>query len=394
MMEKEKITQAAAILTELDLDAWLLIDRESGCRSDPLMGYVVGTGVTWLSFFLILRSGKTAAVVGNLDLEKVRRLGLYDEVAAYKGSPREDLLRLLQAADPQTVAVNFSEDSAMADGLSHGAYLALLKLLADTPYVHRLVSAEPLVNRLLGRKTSEELRRLQAAIDATLDIYDAVTSTMRPGMTEEAVAAFIRGQMAARGLPPAWEPDSCPSVFAGPQDVGAHSSPTERVLQPGWVVNTDFGVRHELYCSDLQRSWYLLRAGETEAPAEVRRAFAVLLESIDRAVAKIVPGALGRDVDAACRAVITGAGFPEFPHALGHAVGRSAHDGGPLLAPMWERYGRLPLIPLEEGQVFTVEPRISLPGYGVVTVEDMVVVTRDGARYLSRPQRELWLIAP
>ncbi|HNX97752.1 MAG TPA: M24 family metallopeptidase [Candidatus Aminicenantes bacterium] len=394
-MEREKITQAVALLDELDLDAWLVIDRESGSHSDPMMKFVVGSGVTWLSFFVIFRSGQTAALVGNLDIEKIRRLGLFDRVLPYQGSPKDELLRLLEDADPRRIAVDYSEDSAMCDGLSHGAYLSLLRLLAGTPYGKRLVSAEPLIHRLLGRKSPEELRRIQAAVDAALEIYDGVTKTMKAGMSELQVAAFIRGEMDRLGLPPAWEPDSCPSVFAGPQEVGAHSGPTDKVIRPGYVVNTDFGVRSELYCSDLQRSWYMLKPGETEAPAEVRRAFSVLLESIDRAVAALVPGACGRDVDTACRSVITGAGYPEFPHALGHTVGRSAHDGGPLLAPMWERYGNLPLLPLEAGQVFTVEPRISLPEYGVLTIEEMLVVRESGtARYLSKPQRELWLIAP
>ncbi len=392
MMESEKIAQAAAILDELDLDAWLIIDRESGSHSDPMMAMLVGTGVTWMSFFVIFRSGRSACLVGNLDIEKIRRLNRFTEVFAYKGSPREDLLRLLSDVDPQRIAIDFSEDSAMADGLSHGAYLNLNRLLEGTPYKNRLVSAEPLIHRLLGRKTPEELRRLQTAIDRALEIYDRVTTTMKAGMSERQVADFISGEMDRIGLPPAWDPESCPSVFAGPQEVGAHSGPTDRILMPGMVVNTDFGVRSELYCSDLQRSWYLLKTGETEAPAEVRQAFSVLLESIDRAVEALVPGALGRDVDAACRQVITGAGYPEFPHALGHTVGRNAHDGGPLLAPTWERYGNLPLIPLEAGQVFTVEPRISLPEYGVITIEEMLVITPKGARYMSRPQRELWLI--
>ena len=70
-------------------------------------------------------------------------------------------------------------------------------------------------------------------------------------------------------------------------------------------------------------------------------------------------------------------------------MGRDAHDGGALLAPAWERYGNLPFIPLEKDQVFTIEPRIYIKDYGVATVEEMVVITADGAEYLSQPQTEL-----
>jgi len=100
----------------------------------------------------------------------------------------------------------------------------------------------------------------------------------------------------------------------------------------------------------------------------------------------------GLDIDTATREYIKSRGYSEFPHALGHQVGRYAHDGGPLLAPAWERYGELPLLPLEAGQVFTIEPRLYLETQGVVTIEEMVQITSDGARWLSKPQTELYLI--
>ncbi|MGB6121924.1 MAG: M24 family metallopeptidase, partial [Bacteroidota bacterium] len=98
-------------------------------------------------------------------------------------------------------------------------------------------------------------------------------------------------------------------------------------------------------------------------------------------------------VDAVAREMITEAGYEEFPHALGHQVGRFAHDGTAILGPPWEKYGKKPSLPLEKGMVFTIEPRLTVQGRGIATVEEMVVVTGDGADYLSTPQEELWLIA-
>ncbi len=73
-------------------------------------------------------------------------------------------------------------------------------------------------------------------------------------------------------------------------------------------------------------------------------------------------------------------------------MGRTAHDGSALLAPAWERYGKLPYIELEEGQIFTIEPRLYLKEHGVVTIEEMVVITSAGARWLSEPQKEIYII--
>jgi len=355
---------------------------------------VVGGHATWLSFFLFSKSGEKHAIVGNLDLETFRRAGLFDTVSAYKGSPREDLLRLLRHFDPKKIAIDYSPDCAAADGLTHGNYLSLLDLLKDSDYADRLVSAEGVIAKLRGRKSAEELRRLREACRITLDIYDRVGKAARPGMSEKELAAWITTQREKKGLAAAWDVSSCPAVFSGPQEIGAHSAPTGNVLKAGHIFNIDFGVKVEKYCSDLQRTWYILRPGEKEAPPEVKRGFAVLLESIGLAFAALKPGARGLDIDTIARGHIVSQGYDEYPHALGHQVGRDAHDGGALLAPAWERYGNLPFMPLEKDQVFTIEPRIYIKDYGVATVEEMAVITAAGAEYLSQPQQELYLVKP
>ncbi len=391
-MEKEKIAQAIQILGEMDIDLWMIIDRESGIITDPMMDYVVGNHATWLSFFLFGKTGEKHAVVGNLDVETFRRAGLFDTVSAYKGSPRDDLLGLLRRLDPRKIAIDYSPDCAAADGLTHGNYLKLLELLQGTDYSSRLVSAEQVIAKLRGRKSAEELRRLREACRVTLGIYAKVGKVARPGMSEKELAAWITGRREKMGLAAAWEASSCPAVFSGPQEIGAHSAPTGNVLRPGHVFNIDFGVKVEKYCSDLQRTWYILRPGEKKAPPEVQRGFDVLLESIRLAFVALKPGARGLDIDTIARGHIVSRGYDEYPHALGHQVGRVAHDGGALLAPAWERYGNLPFMPLEKDQVFTIEPRIYIKDFGVATVEEMVVINAAGAEYLSQPQQRLYLV--
>ncbi|MHC4349565.1 MAG: M24 family metallopeptidase, partial [Planctomycetota bacterium] len=111
------------------------------------------------------------------------------------------------------------------------------------------------------------------------------------------------------------------------------------------------------------------------------------------AAAVLRPGVEGWQVDAAARQAFVDAGYPEYQHATGHQVGRSAHDGGTVLGPRWERYGRTPHYVAEAGNVFTLELGVdNADGRGYLGLEEMVLVTDDGCEYLSTPQTDLPLL--
>jgi Xaa-Pro aminopeptidase len=154
----------------------------------------------------------------------------------------------------------------------------------------------------------------------------------------------------------------------------------------------DFGVKVNGYCSDMQRTYYILKPGETAAPEDVMKGFRTIVRAVEESKKAIKPGLSGFEIDSVARSIIVGAGYAEFPHALGHQVGRYAHDGTALLGPSWEKYAQKPFQKLEEGMVFTIEPRLTVPGRGVVTIEEMVVVTKDGADWMGRPQKDILLV--
>ncbi len=389
---KEKIEQTFGILDELDLDMWMIFVRESMAMADPSMELVVGAHCTWQSVFAYTRDGKAVAVVGNLDETKFRELGWFTEVRSYVKGIGEELKRLFKEVDPARFALNVSENDYMSDGLTAGMLRVLEKYLEGTPWVDRWVSSEKLVAALRGRKTNAELERIKRAIELTEEIFEKVTAILRPGMSEKDVAEFILEEVDKAGVGTAWDRSECPAVFTGPESAGAHCGPTDRKIEPGHVMNIDFGVKREGFCSDLQRTWYFLKSGEEEAPEAVKKAFQAIVDSIELGARSMKPGVTGLEVDTIVRKYITDQGFEEYPHATGHQVGRSTHDGAALLAPLWERYGDIPHMKLEEGQVFTIEPRITIPGYGVATLEEIAVVTKDGGRFLSHPQKEIWYI--
>jgi Xaa-Pro aminopeptidase len=234
---------------------------------------------------------------------------------------------------------------------------------------------------------------IREAIRLTEAIFSDVAHFIKPGKTEEDIAKFMRQKAQAAGVQYAWDPNSCPAVFTGPETAGAHYQPTERVVARGHVLNMDFGLKYNGYCSDLQRTFYILNEGETQAPHEVQRGFDTIITSIELARKQMRPGIEGIEIDKTARDYITRLGYPEYPHALGHQVGRFAHDGTALLGPAWEKYAQKPFQKLERGMVFTIEPRLPVEGRGIATVEEMVIVTENGCEYLSTPQRELILIS-
>ena len=151
-------------------------------------------------------------------------------------------------------------------------------------------------------------------------------------------------------------------------------------------------MRIKDYCSDIQRTFYILEQGLTNVPPEVQKGFDTIVTAVEKSRCAMAPGVQGKDVDGVARNIVINAGYEEFPHGLGHQVGRFSHDGTALLGPPWEKYAQKPYQKLERNMVFTLEPRLTVIERGVVTIEEMVVVTENGAEYLSCPQKELILI--
>ena len=392
MLIQEKINQAKAILKEFDIDCWITFVRESQLNGDPTLAFLVTADLTWHSAFIVTKSGETRAIVGKYDQKTVEETGAYDQVVGFVEGFKEPLLSYLNSLNPREIAVNYSEDSEICDGLTHGMYLTLFRTLSEIGMEKRLTSAERIVSALRERKSKSELEYMTRAVRITEEIFREVTGFIRPGKTEQEIAAFMKQKVREKGVDFGWEESVCPAVFTGPETAAAHYAPTDRKVEPGQVLNMDFGVKYNGYCSDMQRTFYILKSGEREAPDEVMRGFQTIVNSIESARKALKPGVEGREIDKISREIILQAGYDEFPHALGHQVGRFSHDGTALLGPAWEKYARKPFQKIEQGMVFTLEPRLTVPGRGVATIEEMVVVTATGAEYISDPQKEIILI--
>ncbi len=391
-MIKEKIDQAIRILKEKDVDLWLTFLRESETSHDPAIDLILGASCVWASAFMISSDGKTLAIVGSLDKANIESKGYYGEVRGYVGSIQEPLIEVLKKHKPRQIAINFSKNDVMSDGLTHGMFLLLKEYLQGTPFENALISSEEIISALRGRKSPTELQRIRDACALTEAMFSKVSSFLKAGLTEAEIGAFLVEEVKRAGVSLAWDPDHCPGVFTGPESAGAHFGPTKRKTEKGHILNIDFGIKKDDFCSDLQRTWYFLKDEETEAPTEVVKSFQAVRDAVQLASQAIRPGIEGWKIDDLARRHITSLGYEEYPHALGHQIGRKAHDGAGLLCPKWKRYGSLPYNKIEEGQVYTLEPRVTCQGHGIATVEEIIVVKKDNCEFLSHPQKEIWLI--
>ena len=391
----EKLQQATRLVAESPFDVWITFVRETAEAADPLLPFLIEGSVTWQSAFLIGKNGRRVAIVGKYDHEPLVKSGNWDEVVPYVQDIKPVLRDAIAAMAPGTtprIAVNFSVNDEKCDGLSHGMFLLLNSYLAGTPFAE-LESAEELCAALRGRKTADEIRRIKNALAAGDLLFDDIVRFASVGVSEAAVFETVHRLATEGGLGFSWDPCQDPIVNSGPDSMVGHGTPSSTItIQPGHIFHVDLGVLVDGYASDIQRSWYVRSSPREEIPEDVAKAFEAVRGALVKGFETLRPGVHGWQVDAAAREFLVAAGYEEYQHALGHQVGRMAHDGGALLGPKWARYGDRPSIPVSEGEVYTLELGVVLPKRGYLGLEEMVRVTDSACEWLSQPQTEIMFL--
>jgi Xaa-Pro aminopeptidase len=266
-------------------------------------------------------------------------------------------------------------------------YLILTDYLKGTPYENKLISSEPLISKLRSRKLPQETELVKTAAELAEDVWQSAMKDIQIGMSEIQIATIIEYYILNSKNKPSFQT----IVNAGDKTRPGHSAPTNAKIEQGDLLHVDFGIRHEGYCSDLQRLLYFKKEGEDKPPEDLTAAFNIVRDIITETGKISKPGIQGNEVDALARKMLTDNSYPEYQHALGHQLGRDVHDGGAILGPKWERYGITPTIPLELNNIFTLELEIMLPDIGCVGLEEDMIVTEDGAEYLCPRQMELYV---
>src|SRR5690606_15922833 len=306
--------------------------------SDPAAKLVFDAAVSGEAAFMLHPERGALALVANYDVGHVERLGVFAELRGYDRTFADGFTSWLQELTPATVYLNYSERDILCDGLTHGQYLRTAALLGDAVAGAELVSSEPFLRAVRGRKTREEVRRIQVAIDGSVALYDRLLPRLQVGMSEREIQALMLEIAAGLGFAPHLGDYGGPLVCINRVGL-AHRSPGDDSVEEGDLLILDHGLEHDGCYSDIARTIYFPRRDETAAPDAELKAFASAKQAIEAAFAVMAPGVAGFEVDAAARRVHLANGFPEISHATGHQIGRHVHDGGVILGPQWERYG-------------------------------------------------------
>jgi Xaa-Pro aminopeptidase len=236
-------------------------------------------------------------------------------------------------------------------------------------------AAPGVVPRLRELKDAYEIGAMREAAALGCQLYEHLLTVIEAGMTEQALAATLEYAARMAGA----EAMSFETIVAsGERSALPHGRATQAKLPRRGLVTLDFGVILNGYCSDMTRTVYLGSA----ASAEERRVFDAVLAAQMTAVEAVKPGVTAGDVDEAARSILRSAGLEKaFSHSTGHGVGLEIHEGPRVGA------GQKQL--LEPGMIITIEPGAYLPGRFGVRIEDMVLVTNNGAEILT-PSPKAW----
>jgi Xaa-Pro aminopeptidase len=398
-IRKERISRLLPQAMEAaNVDLWIVICREN--NNDPIADHIGGENAGGTAAFLFYKdeNGFHSRVYSpSGESTALAELKIHDEVIPVERgmSAMEQAADFIKGQNFERIAINSSPNNAQADGLSFTQRQALESALGSG-LSSRLVSSEELIYEWLSVKLPAEVEIMTKAAELTAEWELEAYEIIEPGVTTDAeVAAFLKEKMKEYGVKDAWNPSQNPNVNSG-ADRG-HSHATEKVIMPGDVIQTDFGIMlYDRWVSDIQRFAYVLKDGETE-PEDIQYYWESAREGNRAAFNAMKPGVKGVEVDAAQRELMEENESEYVMWSTGHPVGYVAHDTGPNLggsqAPSVRPAAQKVLKP---GMVFAFDGFHSWPltdsTYKTISVEEMAVITENGAEFLIAPQEELILI--
>ena len=394
-------TRLDTLLPELmeraDLDMWLIVCREY--NEDPvIMTMLPATSMSARRRTILVFARQADGDVERLTVSRYGYEGFYEAV----WNPDEEeqyacLARIVSERNPKRIGVNVSPTFAFGDGISHTERQQLSDALGE-PFSSRLVSAEALCVGWLERRLPEEIAAYPRLVEMGHQIIARAFSSevIHPGITTtDDVVWWMRGTMQAAGLSAWFQPTI--DVQSPGHSFEFTQSPCV-TIQPGDLLHCDMGFHYLGLATDQQQHAYVLKAGESDAPAGIRAALKDGNRLQDIHLAEMQVGRSGNEVLRSALKLANAEGLRAQIYT--HPLGYHGHAAGPLVG-LWDRQAGVPGAgdyPLFDDTVYSIELNVvkSVPEWdgqdARIMLEEDAVLSGGVMRWLDGRQTSLHLI--
>ncbi len=398
-------TVLPALLKKEEIDMWVLISREY--NEDPVLKTMLPA--EWVS-----ARRRTILLIYRLpqaDTVETLAIARYDVGRVFKSAWNPDtqpdqwarLAEIIEARNPNRIALNFSENFGLADGISHTEF-ELFKQKIPKKYIPKIVSAENLAIGWLETRIPEEMTAYaQIMRIAHMIIREGFSEkVIQPGFTTtQAVQWWYRDRITQLGFE-AW---FHPTVSLQRNDVerfdhlrSFSSKPDEEVIQPGDLIHVDFGITYLRLNTDTQQHAYVLKAGETSPPEGLQKAFKVGNRLQDILTSQFKTGRTGNEILKGALQQAKSEGIEAVIYT--HPIGYHGHAAGPTIG-LWDQQGGVPGTgdyPLYPNTAYSIELNAAVQMEEWDKKKIRIMLEEDGFfdgtdfRYIGGRQTELLLI--
>jgi Xaa-Pro aminopeptidase len=327
---------------------------------DPNFSYFSGLlGKNFPGAFLILKENKKPLLLASRFEEK----NANNRMLRVHGFDKEKkLLEILK-----------KELSGKKIGLNFSIYpVNSLKRLKKAFKTKKFFDVSKELEKAREEKTKKEIKLIKNSVSISEECLEDFPDILKKAKSEKEAALEINYCLQKNGA----EELAFPTIVAsGTTAASIHHAPTNKKIKKGDLVLVDFGARANCYCSDLTRMFCV--GAPTEKQKEL---FEIVLQAKEKTQTLIKPGTVGKKVFLEVEEFLKQKGFA-LQHSIGHGLGIETHDFPAGFTPHSEAK-------LKEKMVFTVEPGI-YDRFGGIRLEDDIVITSNGFKFLSKPQKEI-----
>ncbi|NER13868.1 M24 family metallopeptidase [Leptobacterium flavescens] len=392
------------LMDRTQIDMWVIISREY--NEDPVLKTMLPA--TWLNArrrtILVFYRDKAKNTIEKLAIARYN-IGK-NIVSAWDKEKEPDqwkrLVQIIEERNPQKIALNFSTDFNIADGLVKTDYEEFTSYL-PSKYKQKIVSAEKLAIAWIETRTPREMVIYNQLVAITHNIIEEAFSekVITPGITTTTdVEWWMREKVTQLGLETWFHPSV--DIQRSNEVLGNHlysfsNRPEQMVIMPGDLLHCDFGISYLRLNTDCQELAYVLKPNEKEVPDFLVNALKEGNKVQDYLTDNFVTGKSGNAILLKALDEARKAGLK--PAIYTHPLGSYGHSSGPTIG-MWDAQQGVPGAgdyPLYPNTAYAIElnTTVNIPQWKRdirVMLEEAGFYGEDGFRYVNGRQTKILTI--